>query len=243
MFLLFDVDNTLTIARGKITPLMKEMLRDVKNSGYTLGVVSGSDLIKLKEQLEDSISHFDWLFTENGLVTYSKVDGKHEIYSSTNLVNYVGEHYYQDIVNECLSLLSEVRLPLKRGVFLELRTGLLNVCPVGRSCTQEERCAFEEYDNEFKVREHIRDKLLSKFGNEIECSIGGQISLDLFPKGWNKTYCLQFIEDKEILFFGDRIFQGGNDYEIGTSDRVKPYKVKNWKDTYDLLKMIMLFKY
>ena len=103
MFLLFDVDNTLTIARGTITPLMKEMLRDVKNSGYTLGVVSGSDLVKLKEQLEDSISQFDWLFTENGLVTYSKVEGKHEIYSSTNLVNYLGEYYYQDIVNECLS--------------------------------------------------------------------------------------------------------------------------------------------
>lgn len=24
-------------------------------------------------------------------------------------------------------------------------------------------------------------------------SIGGQISFDVFPKGWDKTYCLQYV--------------------------------------------------
>ena len=36
-----------------------------------------------------------------------------------------------------------------RGVFIEFRSGLINVCPVGRSCTQAERDQFSEYD---KVR-------------------------------------------------------------------------------------------
>jgi phosphomannomutase len=37
-------------------------------------------------------------------------------------------------------------------------------------------------------------------------SIGGQISFDVFPKGWDKTYCLQFVEKDfpEIHFFGDK---------------------------------------
>lgn len=36
---------------------------------------------------------------------------------------------------------------------------------------------------------------------------GGQISFDVFPIGWDKTFCLQFVEKegyKEIHFFGDK---------------------------------------
>ena len=42
---------------------------------------------------------------------------------------------------------------------------------------------------------------------KIQFSIGGQISVDIFPEGWDKTYCLQFVENKydEIHFFGDKI--------------------------------------
>ena len=38
---------------------------------------------------------------------------------------------------------------LCRGTFIEFRNGLINVCPVGRSCTQEERIQFNEYDKVF----------------------------------------------------------------------------------------------
>lgn len=33
-----------------------------------------------------------------------------------------------------------------RGTFIEFRNGMLNICPVGRSCTQEERIEFYELD-------------------------------------------------------------------------------------------------
>lgn len=33
-----------------------------------------------------------------------------------------------------------------RGTFVEFRNGMLNICPVGRSCTQEERIEFYELD-------------------------------------------------------------------------------------------------
>jgi Eukaryotic phosphomannomutase len=40
-------------------------------------------------------------------------------------------------------------------------------------------------------------------------SIGGQISFDVFPSGWDKTYCLQFVENEYdcIHFFGDKTYQ------------------------------------
>jgi phosphomannomutase len=35
------------------------------------------------------------------------------------------------------------------------------------------------------------------------------------PKGWDKTYCLRFLEGYEqVYFFGDKTSKGGNDYEI-----------------------------
>lgn len=65
-------------------------------------------------------------------------------------------------------------------------------------------------------------------------SIGGQISFDVFPAGWDKTYCLKFLPEgdwDEIHFFGDKTFQGGNDYEIFTSPRVIGHTVTSPEDT------------
>jgi phosphomannomutase len=41
-------------------------------------------------------------------------------------------------------------------------------------------------------------------------SIGGQISFDVFPDGWDKRYALRRVEDEgfeEIHFFGDKTFE------------------------------------
>ncbi len=41
-------------------------------------------------------------------------------------------------------------------------------------------------------------------------SIGGQISFDIFPNGWDKTFCLRHVADEgfdEIHFFGDKTYQ------------------------------------
>jgi phosphomannomutase len=65
-------------------------------------------------------------------------------------------------------------------------------------------------------------------------SIGGQISFDVFPSGWDKTYSLNYIKDDEydeIHFFGDKTFEGGNDYEIFTHPRVIGHTVTSPEDT------------
>ena len=82
------------------------------------------------------------------------------------------------------------------------------------------------------------DKLkteLSEF--DLNFSIGGQISIDIFPKGWDKTYCLQFVENKyeKIYFFGDKTDLGGNDYEIYNDYRVEGISVRNVDDTINYL--------
>lgn len=54
------------------------------------------------------------------------------------------------------------------------------------------------------------ETLKQKFGHlGLTYSIGGQISFDVFPQGWDKTYCLQYIEKDfdEIHFFGDKTYE------------------------------------
>lgn len=51
------------------------------------------------------------------------------------------------------------------------------------------------------------EALKKEFANlGMTYSVGGQISFDAFPRGWDKTYCLRFVQDEyqEIHFFGDK---------------------------------------
>ena len=75
----------------------------------------------------------------------------------------------------------------------------------------------------------------------LTVSIGGQISLDIYPKGWDKTYCLQFIEDKyeKIYFFGDRTEKDGNDFEIYNDKRVVGVKVTSPENTMEQVEKIL----
>ena len=61
-------------------------------------------------------------------------------------------------------------------------------------------------------------KLREEFADyKLTYSIGGQISFDVFPIGWDKTFCLQYLPEgdyDEVHFFGDKTYEGGNDYEI-----------------------------
>ena len=83
---------------------------------------------------------------------------------------------------------------------------MLNVSPIGRNCSQEERNDFEKYDKEHHIRETMVEVLKKEFPDYgFVYLIGGQISFDVVPKGWDKTYCLRFLDDyDEIHFFGDK---------------------------------------
>ena len=109
-------------------------------------------------------------------------------------------------INFCLRYLSELDIPVKRGTFIEFRSGMINICPVGRNCSQKERDAFGIYDKEHHVREKMVEVLEKEFADfNFVYLIGGQISFDVVPKGWDKTYCLPFLKDyDEIHFFGDK---------------------------------------
>ena len=51
-----------------------------------------------------------------------------------------------------LHYIADLDIPIKRGTFVEFRNGMLNVSPIGRNCSQEERDEFERFDKGAGVR-------------------------------------------------------------------------------------------
>jgi phosphomannomutase len=151
-----------------------------------------------------------------------------------SLVAHLGEDKLKRFLNFVLRYVADLDIPVKRGTFVEFRNGMLNVSPIGRNCSQEERDAFEVYDKGAGVRAKFVDALRREFADlELTYSVGGQISFDVFPRGWDKTYCLRFVEADfdEIHFFGDKTYEGGNDHEIFSSDKTVGHTVTSPDDT------------
>lgn len=236
---LFDVDGTLTLPRKVIHDDMYQFMRQVQEK-VTCGLVGGSDLKKIAEQMGgmDALMKFDYVFAENGLMAYK--DGK--LIGKESIQNHMGEEKLQQFINFSLRYMSDITLPVKRGTFIEFRNGLINVCPVGRSCSQEERDQFGEYDKEHHIREKFVKVLEAEFSDAgLVFSIGGQISFDVFPRGWDKTFCLRFLEKdfKTVHFFGDKTDKGGNDHEIYVDPRTVGHRVTSPEDTKAQLRELM----
>lgn len=231
---LFDVDGTLTLPRKKITPHMLEFMKELKGK-VTVGVVGGSDLKKITEQIaedqDDLINSYDYVFSENGLVAFKSG----ALIGEQSIQKHLGDELLQRLINFSLAYMAKIKLPCKRGTFVEFRKGMLNLCPVGRSCSQAERDEFYAYDKVHSIRETMAQVLRKEFeGCGLTFSIGGQISMDVFPSGWDKRFCLQFVKDDgydDIHFFGDKTSQGGNDYEIFTDNMTIGHTVTSPDDT------------
>ncbi|KAJ7493451.1 eukaryotic phosphomannomutase [Mycena galericulata] len=243
ILILFDVDGTLTPARQDVSSEMIEVLRALRKKAV-IGFVGGSDMVKILEQLSvnggKGIEDFDYAFAENGLTAYKM--GK--VLESQSFIKFIGEDRYKVLVNFILHYIADLDVPIKRGTFVEFRNGMMNVSPIGRNATIAERLEFNEYDKQHGLRAAFVKVLQEKFSDYgLTFAIGGQISFDVFPNGWDKTYALKHVADEafeEIHFFGDKTYEGGNDYEIYSDSRTIGHTVNSPEDTIRLLKELFL---
>jgi phosphomannomutase len=166
---LFDVDGTLTPARrvciyhGRsvqierltckqtVSPEMLTLLSQLRHK-VAIGFVGGSDLVKQQEQLGTAsvpvTSLFDFCFAENGLTAYRMGVPL----ASASFIKWIGEESYQKLVKFILHYIADLEIPKKRGTFIEFRNGMINVSPIGRNASIEERNEYEKYDLEHGIR-------------------------------------------------------------------------------------------
>ncbi|KAJ2963144.1 hypothetical protein NQZ79_g1892 [Umbelopsis isabellina] len=234
---LFDVDGTLSPARLSMSDEMRALLQKLRKE-VVIGFVGGSDFSKQYEQLGPTVlEDFDYCFSENGLTAYRL--GKP--LASQSFIKWIGDEEYNKLVNYILRYIADMDIPKKRdsGTFIEFRNGMINVSPIGRNCSQEERIEFNKLDETKGYRTKFVQDLRANFSHlDLTFSIGGQISFDVFPTGWDKTYCLRHIKDegfKNVHFFGDKTYEGGNDYEIYSHPEVIGHSVKDPQETMKTL--------
>ncbi len=233
--LLFDIDGTLTPPMGSISRDLADLLETLAEvPTIELGIVGGSDRAKAVKQVGEHLltNVMDHAFHENG-ATY---------YRDTNLINqqrledWVSTAQLNEIIKYLLYELASIDCPVRTGTFIERRNCMLNVSPVGRACTQEQRDAFEAWDHEAGARKSLVERLHSRFADyPLAFACGGQISIDIYPKGLDKTCCLDQLDLSRygsVHFFGDRCGPGGNDYEIYHDERVVGHWITGPDDTY-----------
>lgn len=118
---LFDVDGTLTPARQQVSDEMLDVLKALREH-VAIGFVGGSDLSKIREQLqlaghEDIVHQFDYGFAENGLTAYRLGSQL----PSQSFINWLGEEKYKKFVKFVLAYISQLDIPVMRGTFVEFR--------------------------------------------------------------------------------------------------------------------------
>lgn len=212
-----------------------------------VGYVSGGTLKKQEQQLghgsaSSVFSLFDFCFAENGLAAW-RLGCR---LPTTSFIEHVGEAEYKAFVNWVLRYIADLDIPIKRGTFLEFRHGNVNISPIGQGASHAESAEFEQYDREHGVRRIMIEAMTRQFAHlNLRYAVGGTICFDVFPEGWDKTYCLQHLKSEkdrsgvvysEIHFFGDKTYPGGNDYELYMDGRTIGHTVAGPEDTAEQIR-------
>ncbi len=240
--LIFDMDGTLTPATQDISSDMMTELSKIKPA-YKKYLVSGSDMEKIERQIpvDFLLSDFDKVFSCNGTRVWNcKLDMDDETQPvEPELIHKISllDHYSQADINHIISYLlklaSESHTQFKTGTFIEWRESQINFSVVGRNCSLDQREDYVRWDKKSSERKRIAEKLRNEFkGWGLVFNLGGQISIDITRKEWDKTYAFKNIEEKpqDCIFFGDKIMPGGNDYTIARMCN-KYYDIESPEDT------------
>ena len=234
---IFDIDGTLTPSRLQMTEKFAKFFDKWSNENkYYL--VTGSDIDKTKEQLPIAyIDRAEAIFTCCG----------NQMWRDDELVYDNKFEMTTKLKNALEVVLMSSQYKHRYGNHIEDRGSMVNFSVVGRNCTQEQREEYYEWDKEKGERRKMSIFLKNKF-KDLDAVIGGQISIDIYPKGMDKSQILNVIEQErlvppnEYIFIGDGIENGGNDYPLAElMDNIEIcdwYHTKGWEHTKEILESL-----
>jgi phosphomannomutase len=236
---IFDIDGTLTPSRLMMTEKFAKFFDKWSNKNkYYL--VTGSDLDKTKEQLPIAyIDRAEAIFTCCG----------NQMWRDDELVYDNKFEMTTKLKNALEVVLMSSQYKHRYGNHIEDRGSMVNFSVVGRNCTQEQREEYFEWDKEKGERKKISTFLKHKF-KELDAVIGGQISIDIYPKGNDKSQILNIIEQErlvkpdEYIFIGDGINNKGNDWPLAKlmltkKDYCSSYHTNGWEETKQILESLI----
>ena len=218
--IIFDLDGTLAESKSAVTPAMVSTLKRLV-SRFEIAVISGGAWPQFESQLINRLdlnpeeSRRFHMFPTSGTSFYSN-DG-----SGWNCV--YSEVLTPDEVAKILSAFDVVlqnpgvRMPKRLwGDQLENRGTQITFSAMGQNAPVADK---KKWDPTFSKRLTLIEKLMQIIP-EFDIRAGGSTSIDVTHKGIDKRYAIEQIEKHlgftrdEMVFIGDAIFPGGNDYAV-----------------------------
>ena len=180
---IFDVDGTLTPSRQEIDTDFGVFFTDFC-AEHDVYLVTGSDREKTIEQVGEIIySLAKRVYNCSGSDVWS---GEENLYTSDWQLPKEAEDWLRA---ECR--ISE--FPLRTGLHIEKRPGMVNFSVVGRNATMGERQLYVKFDTVEKERVRIAKDFQMLFP-AIQAVVGGETGIDIFPRGKDKS---QIVDDFE----------------------------------------------
>ena len=236
---IFDVDGTLTPSRLPMTQDFS-IFFSLWSMDNTFYLVTGSDIDKTKEQVP-------WYILERAQAVFTCCGN--EMWRDDELIYDNKFELSTKLKNSLEVVLMSSQYPHRYGNHIEDRGSMVNFSIVGRDCTQEQRDEYFKYDNEKGERKIIANAIKEKFP-DLDAVIGGQISIDIYPKGNDKSQILDIIEQErlvppsEYIFIGDGIENGGNDYPLAKlmeeTNNCKYFQTEGPEQTMEILQWLQI---
>jgi len=242
--IIFDLDGTLNVSKmppdEEMADLLCELLTKTK-----VAVISGASFKQFEKQFlknlncaNDKLSKL-FIVPTNGSTLYKYEQNKWtQVYEET-----LPEGDRNKIQQAFKSAISDADIAPPEHIYGELiedRGTQITYSALGQEAPIDLK---ESWDPDHKKRKKIVKALLV-YIPEFEISIGGTTSIDVTKKGIDKAYGVQKIEKSlninknNMLFIGDAIFPGGNDYSAKETG-IKTIQVSGPEETKGIIREIL----
>ncbi len=240
----FDLDDTLAPSKGRIDPRIAALLRALLRR-VEVAIISGGNETQFRNQVVAQLA--DAAASEHARLHLLPTCG-------TRYLRHDGEDftvvYAHDLTeNEKTAALTALREEAVRlglwetepwGEILEDRGSQITFSALGQKAPREAKHA---WDPDGAKRAALRDAVAARLPG-LEVRSGGSTSIDITRAGIDKAYGMQQLAAhtgiplQEMLFFGDRLDEGGNDYPV-LAIGVPCVAVDGWEDTADKLDALL----
>jgi HAD superfamily hydrolase (TIGR01484 family) len=213
--IVFDLDGTLAESKSSLDAEMSRLLHDLLGI-VKVAVISGGDWPQFEKQVLSHLPHDKSLVNLSLLPTCGtkffryKGDWK-KIYSEDFTAN-----EKEKITSFLKKAVEQAGFKVKKvwGEVIEDRGSQITFSALGQQAPLVYK---EKWDSDFTKRKKIK-AILDTLIPEFSVRMGGSTSIDVTKPGIDKAYGVRKLRDilgislKEMIFIGDALFAGGNDY-------------------------------
>jgi phosphomannomutase len=238
---IFDMDGTVAESKSSIDSEMAALLTTL--SGIVkISVISGGSWEQFVKQLVSKLTdnqHLNnvSLLPNCGTKFYQYDSDWKKLYSED-----FTEQEKQKIIDSLKQAItfSDFKIEKVWGEAIEDRGSQVTYSALGQEAPIEEK---KKWDPDFTKRKKM-EAFLAKLIPEFSVNLGGTTSVDITKPGIDKAYGIRKLRDilgisiEEMIFIGDAVFPGGNDYPAKEAG-VTTIKVDNPNETKRVIEAIM----